>query len=191
MTLERGGVFGGILFPSMQVRLPVAKPCPQPPTIGGEIMAKGKIRDQILNYIQKEGKLFWTVDHLSALRIDPSKLANAHYNMKVQGIIVDSGNREGNKTVWELPPSPLDFTIVEHDESEGVTYHDVGKAVSMLLRKQDEQIASDTLTIKQLTELVAELQVKNHELAEKLNRVTEGRLSAKEITEMNRRASLQ
>ncbi len=152
-------------------------------------MAKGRIRDQILNYIKQEGKLFWTVDHLSALRIDPSKLANAHYNMKVGGIIVDSGNKEGNKTVWELPNPPPDFTVVE--EGEGVCYYDVGKAISILLRQQDEQIAQDTETIKELTQRVADLQVKNSELAEKLNRVTEGRLSTKEITEMNRRSTLQ
>jgi hypothetical protein len=145
---------------------------------------KGKIRKQILDYIEKEGKSSWTVDHLSALRIDPSKLANAHYNMKVQGIIKDSGSRDGNKTIWELPTAPP-------EKEQSASYHTIGKQIAEILVKQDAQISADTMTIKQLTQTIADLQVKNRELAEKLNHATGGRVSVKEIAAMAKRSSLQ
>ena len=149
-------------------------------------MQKGKIRDQILEYVHAEGYNTWTVETLTPLRIDPTKVGNAHYNMKIAGLIVDTGHKDGNKTIWRLPTSPL----VEQ-EPEVASYHSIGEQIVDIMRQQDAQIASDTKTIKQLTQMIADLQTKNNELSEKLNRVSKGRITTRELSDMNKRSSLQ
>lgn len=151
------------------------------------------VREKIMRLLDKKQLQYWTVDSLVELNLPPKQIGNALYHMKQLKIIKDSGKKDGAKTVWTWHGSPPDSVFIDPIEKPeaGVTYQDVGKAVVILLRKQDAQIAHDTEVIKGLTQRVADLQVKNTELAEKLNRATEGRLSVKEIAEMSRRSSLQ
>ncbi len=144
------------------------------------------IRQKVVKLLKRKKLATWTIMDVAETALSKGQLSNCFHHMKKAGLIEDTGHLHGNMKIWKWPS-----TAVAEVDGEGVSYHDVGKAITMLLRKQDAQIASDTQTIKDLTQLIADLQVKNLELAEKLNSVTEGRLSVKEIQNMSRRSSLQ
>lgn len=189
MTLERGVVFSGILFDPMQVRLPVAKSCPQPILTGGEIMPKVKVREKIISLLKRKKLSEWTVEDLAELGISRAALASCQYTMKNSGLIRDTGETRGQMKLWAWPhPKHAESPSAE---IEITNYHVIGEQVISILRRQDAQIQEDTTVINGLTEVISKLQAENMELTERINTLTNGRVTTKELSDMNRRATLQ
>ena len=142
------------------------------------------VRDKIVMLLRKKHLETWTIDDLAELGISKKSIGNAHYHMSRAGLIVNTGKVVNRQSIWTWATQTPNFVMVTEDPS----YHTIGKEIVAILRQQDEQIRSDTQAIQELTQQVADLQVNNRNLTERINSITQGRITTAELSEMNRRS---
>lgn len=144
-------------------------------------MTKIRTGEKIVLLLKKKKLTEWTVSDLAETGLSKGVIASCHYIMKQAGKIVDTGRAAGNKKIWAWPPPT-------HPEP---THHVIGEQIIGILRQQDKQIAADTVTINDLSHQISNLKEKNTQLTERINVLTNGRVTTKELSEMNRRSTLQ